>query len=172
MAPLGRQRPDRHLVALQGGKQATFLHDLEQFWIDNNLATNSENHTLISNEYLMAFAMRRWVWLFDRRHLSAPLCRQSRMGGEPEASLYGLAAKSVLGEGGWLRPLQNAVRFSFQRNRVSAVTGCLNDPAWDPKFSTLHGRLSVHTMRRQRRGARCPSGQPTRRFPWKPARAR
>jgi hypothetical protein len=32
---------------------------LEQFWIDNNLATNGENHTLISNEYLEVLAMRQ-----------------------------------------------------------------------------------------------------------------
>jgi len=35
------------------------LHDLEQLWIDNNLSTNGENHTLISNEYLEALAVRR-----------------------------------------------------------------------------------------------------------------
>jgi 2-polyprenyl-3-methyl-5-hydroxy-6-metoxy-1,4-benzoquinol methylase len=40
-------------------KQAALLHDLEQLWIDNNLATNGENHTLISNEYLEALGMRR-----------------------------------------------------------------------------------------------------------------
>lgn len=40
-------------------KQAAFLHDLEQFWIDNNLATNGENHTLISNEYLIVHAVVR-----------------------------------------------------------------------------------------------------------------
>jgi anaerobic selenocysteine-containing dehydrogenase len=34
------------------------LHDLKQLWIDNNLATNGENHTLISNEYLEALAMK------------------------------------------------------------------------------------------------------------------
>jgi SAM-dependent methyltransferase len=40
-------------------KQAALLHHLEQLWIDNNLATNGENHTLISNEYLQVLAMRR-----------------------------------------------------------------------------------------------------------------
>jgi hypothetical protein len=35
------------------------LHDLQQLWIGNNLATNGENHTVISNEYLEALAMRR-----------------------------------------------------------------------------------------------------------------
>jgi hypothetical protein len=40
-------------------QQAALLHDLEQFWIDNNLATNGENHTVISNEYLMAHAVSR-----------------------------------------------------------------------------------------------------------------
>jgi SAM-dependent methyltransferase len=39
--------------------QVALLHDLEQLWIDNNLATNGENHTLISNEYLEASAVRR-----------------------------------------------------------------------------------------------------------------
>lgn len=47
------------LGRLDAPKQAALLHDLEQLWIDNNLATNSENHTLISNEYLEALAMRR-----------------------------------------------------------------------------------------------------------------
>jgi len=32
---------------------------LEQLWIDNNLATDPENHTLISNEYLKTLATRR-----------------------------------------------------------------------------------------------------------------
>jgi hypothetical protein len=40
-------------------KQAALLRDLEQLWIENNLATKGENHTLISNEYLEALAMRR-----------------------------------------------------------------------------------------------------------------
>ena len=47
------------LGRLDAPKQAALLHDLEQFWIDNNLATNGENHTLISNEYLMAHAVNR-----------------------------------------------------------------------------------------------------------------
>src|SRR5262249_8408110 len=47
------------LGRLDAPKQAALLHDLEQLWIDNNLATNGENHTLISNEYLEALAMRR-----------------------------------------------------------------------------------------------------------------
>jgi hypothetical protein len=32
---------------------------LEQLWIDDNLAADHENHTLISNEYLEAIAVRR-----------------------------------------------------------------------------------------------------------------
>jgi SAM-dependent methyltransferase len=47
------------LGRLDAPKQAALLHDLEQLWIDNNLATNGENHTLISNEYLEALAVRR-----------------------------------------------------------------------------------------------------------------
>jgi SAM-dependent methyltransferase len=47
------------LGRLDAPKQSALLHDLEQLWIDNNLATNGENHTLISNEYLEALAMRR-----------------------------------------------------------------------------------------------------------------
>jgi 2-polyprenyl-3-methyl-5-hydroxy-6-metoxy-1,4-benzoquinol methylase len=44
---------------LDAPKQAALLHDLERLWIDNNLATNGKNHTLISNEYLEALATRR-----------------------------------------------------------------------------------------------------------------
>jgi hypothetical protein len=40
-------------------KQATLVHDLEQLWIDNNLAADDQTHTLISNEYLETLAMRR-----------------------------------------------------------------------------------------------------------------
>jgi hypothetical protein len=47
------------LGRLDAPKQSALLHDLEQLWIDNNLATNGENRTLISNEYLEAVAMRR-----------------------------------------------------------------------------------------------------------------
>jgi SAM-dependent methyltransferase len=47
------------LGRLDAPKQAALLHDLEQLWIDNNLATNGENRTLISNEYLEALALRR-----------------------------------------------------------------------------------------------------------------
>jgi SAM-dependent methyltransferase len=47
------------LGRLDAPKQAALLHDLEQLWIDNNLAANGENHTLINNEYLEALAMRR-----------------------------------------------------------------------------------------------------------------
>jgi len=47
------------LGRLDAPKQAALLHDLEQLWIDNNLSTNGENHTLISNEYLEALAVRR-----------------------------------------------------------------------------------------------------------------
>ena len=47
------------LGRLDAPKQAALLHDLERLWIDNNLATNGKNHTLISNEYLEALATRR-----------------------------------------------------------------------------------------------------------------
>jgi len=47
------------LGRLDAPKQAGLLHDLEELWIDTNLAANGENHTLISNEYLEALAMRR-----------------------------------------------------------------------------------------------------------------
>ena len=47
------------LGRLDAPKQAALSRDLEQLWIDNNLATNGENHTLISNEYLEALAVRR-----------------------------------------------------------------------------------------------------------------
>jgi SAM-dependent methyltransferase len=47
------------LARLDAPKQAALLHDLEQLWIDNNLATNGQNRTLISNEYLEVLARRR-----------------------------------------------------------------------------------------------------------------
>src|SRR6516225_7762539 len=47
------------LGRLDAQEQAALLHDLEQLWIDNNLATRGQNRTLISNEYLEALAMRR-----------------------------------------------------------------------------------------------------------------
>ena len=47
------------LARLDAPKQGALLHDLEQLWIDNNLATNGGNRTLISNEYLEALARRR-----------------------------------------------------------------------------------------------------------------
>jgi SAM-dependent methyltransferase len=47
------------LGRLDAPKQAALLHDLEQIWIDNNLATDGKNHTLITNEYLEVLAMRR-----------------------------------------------------------------------------------------------------------------
>jgi SAM-dependent methyltransferase len=47
------------LGRLDAPKQAAFLCDLEQHWIDYNLATDGENCTLISNEYLEVLAMRR-----------------------------------------------------------------------------------------------------------------
>ena len=47
------------LGRLDAPQQAALLHDLEQLWIDNNLSTNGENHTLISNEYLKTLATRR-----------------------------------------------------------------------------------------------------------------
>jgi SAM-dependent methyltransferase len=45
------------LARLDAPKQGALLHDLEQLWIDNNLATDGENHTLISNEYLEAVGL-------------------------------------------------------------------------------------------------------------------
>lgn len=47
------------LGRLDAPKQAALWHDLEQLWVENNLATNGENHTLISNEYLEALVVRR-----------------------------------------------------------------------------------------------------------------
>ncbi|MBV8485945.1 MAG: class I SAM-dependent methyltransferase [Verrucomicrobia bacterium] len=47
------------LGRLDAPKQTALRHDLEQLWIDNNLAADGENHTLISNEYLQALALRR-----------------------------------------------------------------------------------------------------------------
>ena len=47
------------LGRLDAPKQAALLHDFEQLWIDNNLAADDENHTVISNEYLETLAMRR-----------------------------------------------------------------------------------------------------------------
>jgi SAM-dependent methyltransferase len=47
------------LGRLDGRKQTGLLRDLEQLWIDSNLATNGANHTLIINEYLEALAIRR-----------------------------------------------------------------------------------------------------------------
>ena len=47
------------LGRLDAPKQAALLQDLEQLWIDNNLAADGENHTVIINEYLEAVAMKR-----------------------------------------------------------------------------------------------------------------
>jgi 2-polyprenyl-3-methyl-5-hydroxy-6-metoxy-1,4-benzoquinol methylase len=47
------------LARLDVPNQAALLHDLEQLWIDNNLATSGENRTLIRNEYLEVLAKRR-----------------------------------------------------------------------------------------------------------------
>jgi SAM-dependent methyltransferase len=47
------------LGRLDAPKQAALLQDLERLWIDNNLAADGENQTLISNEYLEARAVRR-----------------------------------------------------------------------------------------------------------------
>jgi hypothetical protein len=47
------------LSRLDAPRQAALLQDLEQLWIDNNLAADDENNTLISNEYLEAIAVRR-----------------------------------------------------------------------------------------------------------------
>ena len=47
------------LGRLDAQKKIALQHDLEQLWIDNNLATDGENHTLIANEYLEALAVRR-----------------------------------------------------------------------------------------------------------------
>jgi hypothetical protein len=48
------------LGRLDAPQQAALLQDLEQLWADNNLASNGENQTLISNEYLQVLATRRW----------------------------------------------------------------------------------------------------------------
>jgi len=47
------------LGRLDAQQQASLLLDLERLWIDNNLATNSESQTRISNEYLEVRAIRR-----------------------------------------------------------------------------------------------------------------
>ena len=47
------------LDRLDASKQAALLHDLERLWIDSNLASDGESHTLVSNEYLETLAMRR-----------------------------------------------------------------------------------------------------------------
>jgi 2-polyprenyl-3-methyl-5-hydroxy-6-metoxy-1,4-benzoquinol methylase len=47
------------LGRLDAAKQSALSHDLEQLWIDNNLATDGDDHTLISNEYLQTLARRR-----------------------------------------------------------------------------------------------------------------
>jgi SAM-dependent methyltransferase len=47
------------LSRLDAPKQAALLHDLKQLWIDSNLSTNGENHTLIGNEDLETLAVRR-----------------------------------------------------------------------------------------------------------------
>jgi SAM-dependent methyltransferase len=47
------------LGRLDAQKKIALLHDMEQLWIDNNLATDGEKHTLIANEYLETLAVRR-----------------------------------------------------------------------------------------------------------------
>ena len=47
------------LGRLDAPKQAALLQDLEQLWIDNNLAADGQNHTQIRNAYLEALAIRR-----------------------------------------------------------------------------------------------------------------
>jgi hypothetical protein len=47
------------LGRLDAPKQAALLQDLEQLWIDNNLAADGRNHTQIRNAYLEALAIRR-----------------------------------------------------------------------------------------------------------------
>lgn len=47
------------LGRLGAAKQAALSHDLKRLWIGSNLATNDENHTVVSNEYLQALAVRR-----------------------------------------------------------------------------------------------------------------
>jgi SAM-dependent methyltransferase len=47
------------LGRLDAPQQAALLQDLEQLWADNNLASNGENHTVISNEYVQVLATRR-----------------------------------------------------------------------------------------------------------------
>jgi hypothetical protein len=54
-----RSNPTLRSAASTHPNQAALLLDLEQLWIDNNLATDRENLTLISNEYLEALAIRR-----------------------------------------------------------------------------------------------------------------
>jgi hypothetical protein len=44
---------------LDAPKQAALLQDLEQLWIDNNLAADGQNHTQIRNAYLETRAIRR-----------------------------------------------------------------------------------------------------------------
>jgi ubiquinone/menaquinone biosynthesis C-methylase UbiE len=50
------------LGQLDAPARAALSHDLERFWIDNNLANNGENRTLIINEYLEACATRRYAF--------------------------------------------------------------------------------------------------------------
>jgi SAM-dependent methyltransferase len=47
------------LGRLDAPKQAALLQDLEQLWIDNNLAADGQNRTQIRNAYLEALAIRR-----------------------------------------------------------------------------------------------------------------
>ena len=47
------------LGRLDPPKQALLLRDLEQFWIDSNIAEDGQNQTLIPNEYLQTLAIRR-----------------------------------------------------------------------------------------------------------------
>jgi hypothetical protein len=47
------------LGRLDAPKHAALLQDLEQLWIDNNLAADGQNHTQIRNAYLEALAIRR-----------------------------------------------------------------------------------------------------------------
>lgn len=47
------------LGRLDAPKQTALSKDLERLWVDDNLATDGENHTSIRNEYLETLAIRR-----------------------------------------------------------------------------------------------------------------
>jgi SAM-dependent methyltransferase len=47
------------LGRLDAQEKIALLRDLEQSWIDNNLAIDGEKHTMVTNEYLETLAVRR-----------------------------------------------------------------------------------------------------------------